>query len=274
MDRSARIEASKQWNTTACGELAGNKEELEYFLRVEQDRYTQQPWQRDYFDFDAFSGKRVLEIGIGQGTDLIQFARSGAECYGVDITDNHLTLTQRNFDLQHRRVRLFKADATRLPFAEESLDCVYSFGVIHHIPEPGEAISEVFRVLKPGGTIMLALYYKWSAFHVFSKLLGDGIVKGGLFRGGYAGLLATVESGADGINVRPYVDLYTKSSMRRLLRNFDIADLSVHQFFPDHFGARILASMSKPVARILENRIGWYVACKASKLRPARYRPM
>lgn len=50
----------QQWNATACGELEGDKNSVSYFLRVEADRYAQQPWQRNYFKFDAFMGRRVV----------------------------------------------------------------------------------------------------------------------------------------------------------------------------------------------------------------------
>ena len=141
MDTSARDHATRQWNATACGELEGDKTTLEYFLQVERERYLQQPWQHGYFNYGAFAGQRVLEIGVGQGTDLIQFARGGANCFGIDITENHLLLTRANFGLQGKQVELHKADATKLPFANDSFDCVYSFGAIHHIPEAHAVIS-------------------------------------------------------------------------------------------------------------------------------------
>lgn len=53
-----------------------------------------------YFRYEGYAGKRVLEIGIGQGTDLMQFAKGGAIFHGADITDNHLKLTKCNFDLR------------------------------------------------------------------------------------------------------------------------------------------------------------------------------
>ena len=167
MNNIDRIHAKKQWNNLACGELNGDKETLGYFLNVEFERYKQQYWQKEYFQFSKFNKKNVLEIGIGQGTDLMQFARSGAYCHGVDITDNHIQLTKKNFNLQNKKVKIYKSDATELPFEDNSLDCVYSFGVLHHIQNADNVSQEIFRVLKPGGCVMVALYYKWSAFHIF-----------------------------------------------------------------------------------------------------------
>ena len=265
LKHGARAEATRQWNRLACGELPGDKSTLEYFDRVAAERYRQQPWQHGYFGFDRFRGKQVLEIGIGQGTDLLQFAKAGARCHGADITDNHLMLTQRNFDLRGLAVDLRKADATALPFEDSSMDCVYSFGVIHHIPEADRVVAEISRVLKPGGFVMVACYYKWSAFHLMKKLLVDGLVRLRLFRLGYDGLLATIETGADGKLIKPYVKLYEKAQMRRLFSRFDIEDISVHQLSLDHL---LPSSWCGPLShRQLAGAglLGWYVSCIACR---------
>jgi ubiquinone/menaquinone biosynthesis C-methylase UbiE len=265
VDQAARQNAVTQWSGTACGELPGDKEGLEYFLSVQADRYEQQPWQRRYFRFDSFRGRRVLEIGVGQGTDLSQFAASGAICAGVDITENHLHLARRNFQLRGVRVELHTSDATRLPFADGSLDCVYSFGVIHHIPEDSKVIREIFRVLRPGGTVMVAFYYKWSMFHLIKILLFRGLLQGKLFTLGYDGLLSTIETGANGTTIKPYVKLYTKREMRRLFGHFVVNDVSVHQFSPSHFLPRKLLGTLANKQLPLERFVGWYVACTATK---------
>ena len=265
LEISAREQAQKQWNAIACGELEGDKNQVEYFDRVAEDRYRQQPWQHRYFRFADFAGKRVLEIGVGQGTDLMQFANAGAICHGVDITDNHLVLTQRNFDLHGKSVDLKKGDATNIPWPDGYFDCVYSFGVMHHIPEIDLVLQDVRRVLKPQGTLMIALYYKWSAFHLCWKLLCQGLYQGWLFSKGYAGLLATIEGGADGVTTKPYVRLYTKAEVRRLLEGFVVEDISVHQLTADSFWPSALGRMLRNHVASLEKRLGWYVACKARK---------
>lgn len=262
VDQIARDSARTLWNSRACGELDGDKQSLEYFRRVDADRFEQQGWAPGYFEFDSFAGKRVLEIGVGQGTDLARFGEGGAVCHGVDITDNHLELTARNFAARGLQVDLRKADATRLPYADDYFDCVYSFGVLHHIPEIETVVSEIERVLKPGGTTRIALYYKWSAFHLFSILV-RGLLTGRLVRLGYDGLLATIETGADGRAIKPYVRLWSKREVRRLLRHFELEDVSIHQLFLSHFlpTPRHFALSKAP----LEGVLGWYVTSIARK---------
>ncbi len=58
------------------------------------------------------------------------------------------------------------ADAENLPFESDSFDVVYSFGVLHHTPDTQKAIDEVYRVLKPGGKIIIMLYNRTS-LHVW-----------------------------------------------------------------------------------------------------------
>lgn len=268
IDEKAREEAQKQWTARACGTLDIEKGGLEYFIEVEKARYEEQNWVHDYFQYDKFSGKRVLEIGVGQGTDLAQFGKSGAECYGVDITDNHLQITARNFSERGLNVVLYKADATQLPFPDGHFDCVYSFGVIHHIPEIERILEEVYRVLKPGGVFMGAVYHKWSAFHLFWKLLAHGLRHGWLFSKGYSGLLATIEEGADGVDIKPYVKLYSKGEIKSLLKtpHFNIEDVSVHQLKKDHFWPSFVANNVTRFIDKLDGLMGWYVSYRARKV--------
>ncbi len=264
VDADARARAMDQWNNLACGQDGDADGTLEYFIRVEDERYRQQYWQRQYFDFSAFDGKKILEIGVGQGIDLVQFAKSGAECHAVDITENHIALAERNFHVRELTAIIRRADATDLPYPDGYFDCVYSFGVIHHIPESRTVLDEIYRVLKPGGTVMVGLYHKWSAHHLFALLFRNGILKGKLFRLGYDGLLSLIERGADGVRFKPYVRLYSRGDMRALLQKFEIEDVSIHQLYAEHvLPFRFVASMQKRLP--LENLFGWYVTAKAIK---------
>ena len=265
MDLTVRQHAQQQWNSRACGQLEGDQKTLEYFERVEQDRYRQQPWMHDYFKFERYAGMKVLEIGVGQGTDAVQFARAGAEYHGVDITQNHLSLAARNFSLRGLSADLREADATALPFPNDYFDCVYSFGVLHHIPEMDACLAEIRRVLKPNGHLRMALYHKWSAFHLFCKLIGNGLWHGKLFTLGYAGLLSTIEAGADGKSIKPYVKLYSRREAKKILQGWKVEDVSVHQLHYDHFYPAILGKALSPLIPMLERRLGWYVACQATK---------
>ena len=126
-------------------------------------------------------------------------------------------------------------------------------------------VEEIYRVLKPGGVVMVSLYYKWSAFHLFWKLLAHGLRHGWLFTKGYKGLLSTIEDGADGINIKPYVKLYSKREVENLFSKFVIEDVSVHQLESGHFWPSFLEKIVKKWIPTLEPYLGWYVACKVTK---------
>jgi SAM-dependent methyltransferase len=263
-EQSARENAVRQWSDHPCGAVAGDEHTLDYFLEVERLRHEAQPWQRSLFRFDDFAERRVLEVGVGLGTDLVQFAKAGALCHGVDITDRHLELTARNFALRRLPVDLRRCDATRIEHPDASFDVVYSFGVIHHIPDAPAVAREIERVLKPGGRCLVALYHKGSFFHLYMVLV-RGLLLGRLFRLGYDGLMATVEAGADGVRTKPYVKVYSRREVRELFSAFRIDRIAVRHVEIGRFKDRLVGRLVAPLLRALEPLLGWYVVCDATR---------
>jgi ubiquinone/menaquinone biosynthesis C-methylase UbiE len=255
---ASRDQAQRQWNANPCGAVPADEFDSVFFERVEAERYRQQYWQRRWFDYGSFDGQAVLEIGVGLGTDLKQFARAGARCHGADITDRHLELTKLNFDLEGYPVDLHKADATALPFPDNYFDCVYSFGVLHHIPDVSRVLAEIHRVLKPGGMLQTAVYHRYSL--ATGTLLFRSLFNGSLFRLGLEGVLARIETGADGLDIKPYVKLYSRPEWRQLVEQagFTTKLAAVRQIRFE--GAKVLNSL-----RPLETLIGWYVCGKFVK---------
>lgn len=259
INNDARENAQRQWNTTPCGTVEGGDDlSLDYFLKVEKERYTQQYWQKTYFPFSDFNNKKVLEIGIGHGTDLVQFGLGGSYCYGIDITQRHIDLTIKNFELRGLKVEIKNCDATDIKYPSGFFDCVYSFGVLHHIPEIINCIQSANRVLNTDGKLMLALYSKFSLAHY--KLVLQGILGRKLFKLGYKGLLSTIEMGSDGIEIKPYVRLYSKKEVTNLLikNGFEIEKINCRQVYFTDFPFL-------NVFRFLENYLGWYIVVIAKK---------
>lgn len=262
----ASIEAQNQWNQTPCGHVEGlESPDLNYFLRVEENRYKAEGFILRLFPFDQFRGKNVLEIGCGHGTDSVQFAKYGANCHVVDITDRHLELTRLNFKLRGYNLEWRKCDATAIDFPDNYFDCIYSFGVLHHIPDIEKVLAEIRRVLKPNGKVCFAVYNKYSAFHIFAKILMDGVLLGKFFTLGYKGLLATIEYGADGILICPYVRLYSKNEFKKLLEKngFNIKAIGIDCLAPWHFG--VFKYLFGSRLQKYEHILGWYVYVIAEK---------
>jgi SAM-dependent methyltransferase len=143
---------------------------FEWYQSISRHRYSVVPYMRDYVSFEQYTGRKVLEIGFGAGTDLCEFARNGADVTGVDITDAAMDLARRRLDVEGLTATIGKYDGLSLPFADAGFDLVYSWGVLHHTPYMEDLFVEAHRVLRPGGTLMLMLYHRLSAIFYYSIL--------------------------------------------------------------------------------------------------------
>lgn len=101
--------------------------------------------------------EKVLEIGCGRGFYLktLKSVWPGLDVTGVDLNRKHLDKAKDYLgDLE---VRLIKEDATRLPFEDRTFDRVIATEILEHIPDDQKAISEMYRVLRPGGIAMVTV---------------------------------------------------------------------------------------------------------------------
>jgi 2-polyprenyl-3-methyl-5-hydroxy-6-metoxy-1,4-benzoquinol methylase len=120
--------------------------------------------------FREAKGKKVLEIGTGNGADGVMFALNGADYTGVDLTETALEATRRHFAVQGLTGSFQREDAESLSFDNETFDWIYSHGVLHHTPHTQKAIDEVWRTLKRGGRAIVMLYHKHS-FNYFVRIM-------------------------------------------------------------------------------------------------------
>jgi ubiquinone/menaquinone biosynthesis C-methylase UbiE len=145
------------WNAEPCGtRYLGDSAE---FAAHAQARYSLEPFIPRFAGFAASRGKRVLEIGVGMGADYEQWLKAGAIATGVDLSQTSLDRARRRCDLSGLTPDLRLADAENLPFADNSFDIVYSYGVMHHSPDTARCLQEAWRVLKPGGEARIMLYH-------------------------------------------------------------------------------------------------------------------
>src|SRR5207245_6347332 len=115
---------------------------------VDRNRYGEYaPWMPDVMEFAKSHALRVLEVGCGMGTDLAQFARGGGTVFGLDLTPRHLRIAKARLVHEGVSPRLVQGEAEQLPLQDNSVDLVYSFGVLHHTPAIALAIDEIRRVL-------------------------------------------------------------------------------------------------------------------------------
>lgn len=158
------IEAVRRfWDENPCGSRRSVwSDRREYFCEISERRYRGEPHILRIARFEEFQDRDVLEIGCGIGTDGVQFARHGARYVGVDLTPAAIALAREQFDLLDLSGDFREADARSLPFRDRSFDHVYSFGVIHHSPDPEAVVREIRRVLRLGGSLTVMLYNRSS----------------------------------------------------------------------------------------------------------------
>jgi SAM-dependent methyltransferase len=97
-------------------------------------------------------GTRALELGCGTGEFLRRVAHSGAEIRGIDLSQ-HLLARARVRAAAFPGVSLVCGNAEQLPFPDACFDAVYGSSVLHHLDLP-RALSEAFRILRPGGHLV------------------------------------------------------------------------------------------------------------------------
>jgi ubiquinone/menaquinone biosynthesis C-methylase UbiE len=205
------------WNARPCNirhstQPIGTKE---YFDEVEQRKYFVEPHIPSFAQFERWKGKKVLEVGCGIGTDTINFARAGARVSAVDLSDESLKVARQRakvFGLEDK-ICFYHANAEELSLfvPVESYDLVYSFGVIHHTPNPSNVIAQIRRYMTPSSELRMMLYAKNS----WKNLM--------------------IEAGFDQPEAQsgcPIAYTYTADDVRYLLEGFAVLEIKQDHIFP------------------------------------------
>ncbi len=258
----------EQWSQDPCGAESDRENEFgtrEFFDAIERVRYQEYaPWMPKLMGFDQFAGARLLEVGCGMGTDLLQFARGGAICTGVDLTPRSIAITRQHFAVYGERGDFMIADGERLPLSSASVDVVYSNGVLHHTPDTAGAIGELHRVLKPGGVAKVMLYYKHSLNYWGEMMLHRGILGGELLRGRSPEEIMSrwVEYSAH--NARPVVKVYSRKQALELFKRFSEIKIDVEQLVRSEFPL-LGRFIPESLFASLRKNIGWNLIITARK---------
>jgi ubiquinone/menaquinone biosynthesis C-methylase UbiE len=203
--------------------------ETHLFL-TEEERYSTYPWLYEAAEFRKHQGDKVLEVGCGTGSDLLQFAKLGALATGIDLTTKRVDLARRRVG---DRAVVYEAGARRLPFEDESFDYVYSHGVLHHSDEPEQIVREMFRVLRPGRRINVHVYALWSYVTL------RGVLRYGL---------EWKKRIQNGVDAPVHIDLYTGRKLRRLFASH----ISIEKYQCEPF-------------KFMAPWFGWFLVVKGQK---------
>jgi SAM-dependent methyltransferase len=225
------------WNESPCDGQAT------YALRATL-RYGKEPWLRPLLEKVATGHQHIVEVGCGQGTDgvtLCQLLPATGSYIGVDMSGASLkSAHSAAFEMRSSlrvKPQFHIENAEGLSFADDSLECIVSFGALHHTEHTEKAIAEVHRTLVPGGSAYVCLY-RTLAPKVFIAHLLRGLqhLIDRLFHADRSlykltrqleleTLMGTAVSECFGA---PILHSYTAGQMRRLFRDFRLVRLTSH----------------------------------------------
>lgn len=237
------------WEAEPCGSRLADAEpgSREFFDQVETERYRLEPFIESFAEFARWRGKRVLEVGVGLGSDFVRFARAGANVTGVDLTEAAAERVRQRLELEGLAGDVRTADAEALPFEDGCFDLVYSWGVLHHTPDTERAIAELKRVLAPGGEARVMLYSRrsWVAFGLWLRY---ALLAGRPTRS----LADVVGEHMESAGTKAY----TQSELASMFRGF--RDVSFKRWVTP-YDRRVVG----PLALLTGPRLGWFVGVQA-----------
>jgi SAM-dependent methyltransferase len=129
---------------------------LQWFLEADRVRYGRHGrWLPRLLEFGKHSGENLLGLGDGLGADWVQYARCGAEVTACSTSVETLALVRRNFELRGLTGQFVHADPAKLPLASASIDVACVQDQLSTAPDPAALVEEIYRVLKPGGKVLM-----------------------------------------------------------------------------------------------------------------------
>lgn len=114
-----------------------------------------------------FKGKKILEVGAGSGRDSFRLAHEKAQVFVLDYSPKALDIINKLNDKNEVLVNCLQADALNMPIPDESFDIVFHQGLLEHFRYPLPLLQENYRILKPGGLLLVDVPQR---YHIYTAI--------------------------------------------------------------------------------------------------------
>jgi len=255
---TATIEdVKKYWNRQPCNLRHSNKEigTKEYFEEVERKRYTAEPHIPKFANFSDWEGKKVLEIGCGLATEGINFALNGADYTGTDLSSESIDLAKTRFKVYNKKGNFYLGNAEELNsfLPRQKFNLIYSFGVIHHSPNPSMIFDQIYEYMDDDSILKIMLYAKdsWKSY--------------------------MIEAGHDQPEAQygcPIANTYTHGEVKELMRGFDVLSIEQDHIFPyqiepykrgEFIKQPWFETMPDDIFNVVKKKLGWHLLITARR---------
>lgn len=263
MNEALKASVADYWEQQSCGTEFTDKSQhsKEYFEEIEEHRYQAEPQIFPFAQFTRHRGQKMLEVGVGAGSDFLQWVRAGTDAYGLDITQEGINNVQKRLDLYGLKAHLTLGDSEKLPYKDKTFDLVYSWGVIHHTPDTDQAMQEIVRVLKPGGSAKIMLYHhaSWVTFYLWVR---RALLAGRPWKSFNWCLANYMES--------PGTKAYNPKDIRKMLADQPVENLKMTTKLTIYdtlcFAPQFIQVIPKALAYLLGgDRLGWFLLIEFKK---------